>query len=96
MDDKYIIALSDASGACYLLATEISSNEEVKRLDAFMRRWTPEPSKACGGKSVFSEEDLLASLRKLTGYTFYPVVANYSCSYQGQNIDLPSLVGKKK
>lgn len=96
MDDKYFIALSDASGACYLLATEISSSEEKQRLDAFMRRWTPEPSKVQRGKAVFSEGDIVGSLKKLTGYTFCPVVANYFCSYQGQMIDMPSLGGKNK
>lgn len=95
MDDKYFIALSDASGTCYLLATEISSSEEKQRLDAFMRRWTPEPSKVQSGKTIFSEGDIVVSLKKLTGYTFRPVVANYVCSYQGQTIDLPSL-GKNK
>jgi len=96
MDDQYIIALSDAGGACHLLTTDVSSQEEVQRLDALMRRWTPMPSKMCFGRASFTAEDILGSLRKITGHTFSPLVANYLCSYQGQQIELPSIGGKNK
>lgn len=96
MDDTYIIALSDARGTYHLLATDVSSAEEAQRLDTLVRRWTPLPTKHCLGRASFTEEDIIGSLKEKTGHTFSPLVADYFCSYQGHEIELPSIVEKNK
>lgn len=91
MKDIYVVSLKDSQGNYHVIYTNIKTDEDREKLNSLLCSWNPPKTTDRMFGSVYLGEDILNSLKELTGFTFNSFTPDYSRKYGGDHIrNLPS------